>query len=95
MNTIHSNNLIWDEFNSYHIGKHQVSVDEIVEACAHIVHTEETKFNRLLMVGVTNRGRILSMVFSQKNEDYYLVTARDASKKERRIYAEIQKKYNS
>lgn len=95
MNTINANSLIWDEFNSYHIGKHKVSVDEIVEACTQIVHTEKTKFNRLLMVGITNSKRILSMVFSRTNEDYYLVTARDASKKERKIYAEIQKKYNS
>jgi uncharacterized DUF497 family protein len=96
MNTIHVNDLIWDEFNTDHIGKHDVSIQEVIEACGRIVHTEKTKFNRLLMVGITDNKRILSMVLSNKNGDcYYLVTARDASKKERKIYAQKHKKHNS
>ena len=96
MDTIHENDLIWDEFNSNHINKHYVSRHEVVEACSRIVHTEKTKYDRLLIVGITNNNRILSMVISTKDSNhYYLVTARDASKKERKIYAKKQKEFNS
>jgi uncharacterized DUF497 family protein len=96
MDTINANNLIWDTFNTDHIRKHSVSMQEIVEACGHIVHTEKTKKDRFLMVGITDKKRILSMVLANKDENqFYLVTARDASKKERKIYAQKHKKHNS
>lgn len=78
--------LIWDKFNSFHIKKHKVSKNEIYEACINQRVTLQAKNNRILLIGKTNKNRTLSIVLAKVNHNnYYLVTARDSSKKERKL----------
>ena len=78
--------LVWDDFNSKHILKHKVNKTETRQACSNQKLVLSIKNNRLLLIGETNKGRILSIVLAKiKPGKYYIVTARDSSKKERRL----------
>ncbi len=89
--------LVWDGFNSKHITKHEVTQEEVAEACQNRWDVSEAKHGRLLLVGKTNSGRWISVVLADKgNGAYYPVTARDSDKKERRQANEKKnKKQNS
>ena len=83
------NELIWDEFNLNHIQKHDVTQLEIVEACQKIKLILESKFKRLAVVGKTKNNRLITFILDKKDKDsYYLVTARDTSRTERRMLNE-------
>jgi len=76
--------LIWDEFNLEHIKKHNVSVLEIEEAIGNTKAHKYVKNGRFLLIGRTG-SRILSVILAKEKEGkYYIVTARDAAKKERK-----------
>ena len=79
--------LIWDEWNIAHIARHDVLPDEVEEVCQsqHVEH--EAYGGRVMVIGRTQAGRMLSVVLAPYGEGiYYPVTARDASRRERRIY---------
>jgi uncharacterized DUF497 family protein len=78
--------LIWNNWNIKHIKKHKVSVIEIKEACQSGGRTLETYKKRIIVFGKTKKGRSLTIVLSpiEKNK-YYVVSARDISRKERRL----------
>lgn len=76
--------LIWDEFNSSHIQKHSVTTEEVESICSKKVTAWATYSNRYLVVERTIKGRLLTIVLVQKSKNtFYVVTARDASRKER------------
>lgn len=76
--------LIWDEANLNHIKKHSVSKTEIENAVTNFIYYERTYSERYLIIGDTGK-RLLSVVVSRKSlKTYYVVTARSASKKERK-----------
>lgn len=78
--------LVWDEYNLEHIKKHNVSKCEVEEACAKIIDSFISYERRLLFIGETKDKRLLSLVLVEKSKGvYYLVTARDTSRKERRL----------
>ena len=79
--------LIWDNWNKNHIARHGVSSDEVEEAC-HIPHAiRETYKNRLMLIGITKKNRILAIVLEKEAEkSYYVVTARTANRKEQQIF---------
>ena len=78
--------LVWDDFNSKHILKHKVSKAEAEQTCNNRKLVLSAKNNRLLLIGKTNKGRILSIVLHKiKPGKYYIVTARDSSSKERKL----------
>ncbi len=78
--------LIWDDWNVEHIKKHQVSVGETEEVCRQPVKTLKTYKGRLIILGKTKKGRLLTMVLVPEGRGrYYVVTAREMSKKERRM----------
>ena len=80
------NQLVWDDFNSSHISKHKVSKTEVIEACINQRLVLSARNNRLLLIGKTNKNRLLSVVLDKTNTaQYYIVTARDSSKKERKL----------
>ncbi len=82
--------LVWDEANLNHIKKHFVSKTEIENAVLDFIYHEHTYSGRYLIVGDTGK-RILSVVVSRKSlKTYYVVTARSASKKERKKINEKQ-----
>ena len=49
------------------------------------------KENRLCIVGPTFDGRLVSVVFTIRNDKVRPISGRDASRKEKRLYEEISK----
>jgi len=81
--------LIWDEWNIEHIKKHKVDVIEIEETYCQPINSFKSYQNRLIVLGKTKNGRLLTLVLMKKNKGvYYLVTARDMSRKERKLINE-------
>ncbi|MCX6783542.1 MAG: BrnT family toxin [candidate division WWE3 bacterium] len=79
--------LIWDDFNVSHIARHKVRVSEVEMA----LEDKNIKFfnahsSRFVALGSAGK-RLLSIIIATKdNNKFYVVTARDASKRERRFY---------
>ena len=85
--------LIWNAYNVEHIKKHNVTVDEAEEVGKHFISHKKGKNGRYLAVGRSG-SRLISLVVKRKKVGiYYLVTARDSSRKERREIYE-KEKYN-
>ena len=82
----------WDEWNENHISKHEVTKKEVKEASNSKTIITESYLGRKLIFGKTKKGRLLTVVVSfEKQKEPYVVSARDMSKKERRIYYEKTK----
>ncbi len=82
--------LIWDEFNITHITKHGVSVEEVETACRSYIYVDTTYGGRYLLVGRTNSGRLISIVLTQIDNQYYIITARDSSRGERKKVYDLE-----
>ena len=81
--------LIWDPWNVRHIERHGVTLREVEEVCAGTFTPSQSYAGRILLVGSTNESRILAIVVEpQSSGVYYVVTARPASRRERRRYQE-------
>lgn len=80
--------LIWDEWNTIHIARHDVIPDEVEEICQTNSQTEVANKGRIRITGLTKKGRVISAFLDPEPEVciYYPVSARDASKKERKNY---------
>jgi len=78
--------LVWDDWNVEHIRKHKVSVGEVEEACKRRRKTLKSYQKRLLVFGQTKEKRFLTIVLAPEGKGkYYVVTARNISRKERRF----------
>lgn len=85
--------LIWDGFNTSHIKKHDVNQSEIYQACRIQLKILLVKNNRILLIGLTKTNRLLSIILDLvKNKSYYVVSARDSSRVERRLINEKSNK---
>ena len=92
MKSVNGVKLIWDEWNREHIKKHGVSKKEVNQAFKAKEVVIESYKDRLIVVGKTNKSRLLTIVLSfEKQENAYVVSARDSSKKERKIYNDKNK----
>lgn len=84
--------LVWDDWNIEHVKKHQVSKEEIEQVYTSKTIKSQTYLNRILILGKTKKGRLLTIVVSQgKQKEQYIISARDMSRKERRYYYEQTK----
>lgn len=80
--------LLWDNWNSDHITKHQLTPADVELAL-----TDKdavflrAKQERVMVLGRSN-NRLLAIVLNQQvgTEQFYVITARDMSKKERAFY---------
>ena len=91
----HVNRLIWDNWNVAHIARHEVTPDEVEQVCHSEPMVSKTYDKHLRLIGSTDGGRILTIIIASQGEDvYYPVTARAASRKERRRYREYKDKKN-
>ena len=81
----------WDDDNLDHIARHQVEPEEAEEALsdpdlivtdAYNTPTEQ----RAAVVGATEDGRILFVVYMVREARFRVVTARDANKSQKRAY---------
>jgi len=85
----------WDEWNADKIwDKHQVSRAECEQVffneplvAKDVDHSQDEQ--RYFVLGVTDQGRKLFIVFTIRNKLIRVITARDMSKKERRIYDDV------
>lgn len=83
--------LVFDEYNLEHIRKHNVTREEIEKIGKNFLYHRKTHTGRHFAVGRTGK-RIITLVIRRISVGkYYLVTARDASKKERRDLYEKEK----
>lgn len=84
----------WDEANVSHIAKHNVTqkeAEQIFFDTSHKVtfdpkHSKDEK--RYVIYGKTNTSRQLTVVFTDRKAKVRIISARDMSRKERRIYGE-------
>lgn len=83
------NRLSWDPWNVGHIARHGVTLQEVEEVCFGRFTTRQSYAQRILLVGPTTEERMLAIVLEPEGDgDYYVVTARPASRRERRQYQE-------
>ncbi|MBI2954401.1 MAG: BrnT family toxin [Chloroflexi bacterium] len=79
----------WDKGNLEHIGKHEVDAAECEQVFFNrplVINQDETHSQteeRFRALGQTNAGRLLVMIFTVRNSQIRVITARDQSKKER------------
>lgn len=84
--------LVWDEYNLEHSNKHKVNLQEIEEISKNFRVHKKAKKGRYMLIGRTN-ARILSIVIDRKGTGvYYVVSARDSDKPERKILYEKEEK---
>ena len=79
--------LIWDDWNVAHIARHDVVPEEVEQVChGHYIVREGYK-GRIMLIGPTRAGRMLAVVLDPEADDtYYVITARPAGRRERRVY---------
>jgi uncharacterized DUF497 family protein len=87
----------WDKWNTEKIwDKHQVSHAECEQVFFNqpfvvgedILHSQEEE--RFYVLGNTDAGRALFLVFTIRDELIRVITARDMSRRERRIYQDVE-----
>jgi len=84
--------LVFDEKNLEHIKKHSVTRDEIEQAGKNFIYHRRTYIGRYLVVGRVG-SRIITIIIRRESlSKYYVVTARDGSKKERKDLYEKENK---
>ncbi len=77
--------LIWDDWNEEHIARHDVRMSEATEAVRNAPFLTRARDETYRVIGQTDAGRYLFIiVVPQILEAYYVVTARDATRNERR-----------
>lgn len=82
-----SKKLIWDNWNTAHIKKHNVSIEEVEQVFSTYSLQRQTYANRLIIFGETKKGRKLTIIITfTRFKEPYVVSARDMGRKERRYY---------
>ncbi|MBI2913577.1 MAG: BrnT family toxin [Chloroflexi bacterium] len=78
--------LVWDDWNEAHIGRHGVRRDEVEAVCFDTRSLAvRMRRRRYRLIGQAESGRYLTVIldFSSPGR-FYVVTARDATEPERR-----------
>lgn len=83
--------LVWDDWNKKHIKKHQVSVKEVEEAISRILTHRAGYSGKIILIGRSGKRILAMIVAKEQGNKYYVVTVRDADKKERRLVYEKEK----
>lgn len=91
MTIIKVEQLVWDDFNSEHIKRHGVSKEEIEETLTHLLGHKRGKKGKLILIGRAKKRLISVIIGQEKGNTYYIVTARDAARKEREHVYEKEK----
>ena len=83
--------LVWDGWNVEHIARHGIAPEEVEEVCHQQPVFVDTYNLRVLVIGPTVASKMVSAILAPKGDDcYYPVTARSASRKERKIYESLK-----
>lgn len=83
--------LIFDAYNLGHIKKHNISKEEIEAVGKQFLYHKKTHSGRYLAVGRVGKRIITIIIRRESQGKYYIITARDASKKERKDIYEKEK----
>jgi len=81
--------IIWDKYNTEHIKKHGVTVEEVEKIIRSDVHIKEGYSGKKILISRVG-SRLLAVVGTMKVNKIYVVTARDASSKERQEFYEYE-----
>lgn len=84
--------LVFDQYNQNHIKKHGITETEAITAGINLIYHRESYKGRYLAIGRSGAKLITLVIRRLGSKKYYLVTARDTSKKERRDIHEKEKK---
>ncbi len=84
-------NFDWDRANTEHIARHNVIPEEVEEALFDrqkigISAYQRENEQRWAAIGKSYNGRVLFVVFTRRNGLIRVITARDATPKEKRRY---------
>jgi uncharacterized DUF497 family protein len=79
--------LLWDPGSVAHIARHRVTIEEVEQVCHGEPLLREGHSGRILVIGPTMANRVLAIILEPVDaERYYVITARLADRKERRLY---------
>lgn len=79
--------LLFDEWNEEHIGRHGVIPEEVEEVCGNRPFVSKTRQQRLRVIGQTEDGRYLTVILASRGQGvYYPITAREATQSEHRLF---------
>jgi len=81
--------LIFNQINIEHIARHNVSPEEVKEVFDEKTLFLKAKYDRIMVIGHSWNGRYLAIILEKVEDNrYFVVTARDADRKERKMYKE-------
>lgn len=87
--------VTWDKYNIKHIIRHNVTIKEAESALKQAIAHKKGYGGRYIVIGRTDK-RILSVIVRREGPNkYFVVTAWDSDKKERRRLYEKENKRNS
>lgn len=92
MTRITLSQLIWDNWNTTHISKHNIVIKEIEEAVTNISAYRAGHSGKIILIGRSGKRLIAMIMAHEAGNKYYIVTARDADKKERKLVYEKESK---
>lgn len=81
----------WDEHNTAHIARHDVTpaeVEQVFANGARYLKTDEKPEVRDLVIGETDKGRVLIVSWTKRGTLARTVTAYPANRKARKVYFE-------
>lgn len=82
---IAADRLLWDVWNLAHIADHGMTRADVEQVCAGPHAVAPSYRSRLVLVGPRADGRLLAVVLEREPSGfYYCVSARPASRRERR-----------
>jgi len=76
----------WDDSNIEHISRHGIEPEEVEETFLGKRHTRKTNNDRYLLYGRTDNGRYLLVVYIIKEKRVRVITARDMTGNEKKLY---------
>lgn len=91
MTRIRIEKLVWNTWNKEHIKKHNLSQKEVEVAVCNVIVQREGYERRFILLGRSGTRIVAVIMRREKTGMYYIVTARDADKKERRLVYEKEK----
>ena len=82
--------LVWTDRNIEHIARHNVLPNEVKEVLESKALFLKTKLGRTMAIGQTRKSRTLAIILEKiVSGKYFVVTARDTDRKERKLLEEI------
>lgn len=87
--------FIWDSWNQGHIGRHDVEPYEAEEAMKDPdrvkINTHGIGEEKRGLIGKTEDGRHLVVIYTKREKGFYVITARDAEEDEIKWYKRSNK----